>query len=68
MAEGDYSAVYEVFAQYVGGAVPKLPWCERELLIETSTIKNQLQAINRAGFLTINSQVQSMVYPQYYLY
>jgi methylenetetrahydrofolate reductase (NADPH) len=40
----------------VGGTVPKLPWCERELLIETSTIKEQLQRINRNGYLTINSQ------------
>jgi hypothetical protein len=36
--------------------VPRLPWCETNLHPETGTINKQLGAINRAGFLTINSQ------------
>eukprot|EP00935_MAST-01C_sp_MAST-1C-sp1_P001016 g1016.t1 len=58
MGEGEYAKVYEVFAQYVDGApsVPMLPWCPSRLLLETSAIKSQLVELNRAGFLTINSQ------------
>ena len=48
--------VYEVFAKYVEGKVPHLPWCETPLQPESFTIQNQLAALNRAGFLTINSQ------------
>ena len=49
-------AVYEVFARYMEGAIPTLPWCEEPLQIETSVIYKQLLALNRGGFLTINSQ------------
>ncbi len=48
--------VYEVFARYVEGSVPRLPWCDSALQLETLSIQRQLAAINRAGFLTINSQ------------
>lgn len=48
--------VYEVFALYVEGKIPLLPWCETELQSETSHISAELAAINRAGYLTINSQ------------
>lgn len=48
--------VYEVFARFVEGRIPILPWCESALHSETSTIVEQLANINRAGFLTINSQ------------
>ena len=48
--------VYEVFASYVEGKIPLLPWCETELQAETSSISGDLAALNRSGFLTINSQ------------
>jgi methylenetetrahydrofolate reductase (NADPH) len=50
--------VYNVFALYVGGLVPKLPWCETALLLETGVIQQQLSDMNKAGFMTINSQVR----------
>jgi methylenetetrahydrofolate reductase (NADPH) len=50
------SDVWAVFASYVSGAIPRLPWCEVALLPETGTIQAQLADINRGGFLTINSQ------------
>jgi methylenetetrahydrofolate reductase (NADPH) len=48
--------IYEVFARYIEGSVPVLPWCESALASETHLISADLAAINRAGFLTINSQ------------
>jgi len=48
--------VYEVFAKYVEGKVPHLPWCETPLQPESFTIQSQLAALNRGGFLTVNSQ------------
>ena len=49
--------VWEVFARYVERrGVPRLPWCESDLLPETGTITSELGRLNRAGFLTINSQ------------
>ena len=51
--------MYEAFAKYVRGEVPFLPWCEVPLQAETSTISQDLVAINQAGFLTINSQVHA---------
>lgn len=48
--------VYEVFANYVEGKLPHLPWCENSLQEETLIIQKQLAALNRAGFLTVNSQ------------
>lgn len=48
--------VYEVFAKYVEGKLPHLPWCENSLQGETFIIQQQLAALNRAGFLTVNSQ------------
>lgn len=48
--------VFEVFALYVEGRIPILPWCESALQAETRVISAPLAAINRAGFLTINSQ------------
>jgi len=52
----DVQEVYEVFARYVEGKVPYLPWCESSLQNETLTIQPVLAALNRNGFLTINSQ------------
>jgi methylenetetrahydrofolate reductase (NADPH) len=51
-----YDEVYEVFAKYVEGKIPILPWCESEMQEETRVISEPLAAFNRAGFLTINSQ------------
>ena len=48
--------IYEVFAQYVEGRIPILPWCESALSGETVPLTNKLAEINRSGFLSINSQ------------
>jgi len=48
--------IYEVFVSYLEGNVPRLPWCENAILPETQTIQTRLINMNRAGFLTINSQ------------
>jgi len=50
------SEVFQVFAEFVEGSIPCLPWCEESLHLETKVIRSKLAAINRAGFLTINSQ------------
>lgn len=57
-----------MFAKYIMGQVPLLPWCEVPLQSETSTISTDLVAINRAGYLTINSQVYAhqTLYVGYY--
>jgi len=51
-----FSDVYEVFARYVEGDVPHLPWCDTPLQPESFLIQRQLAALNRTGFLTVNSQ------------
>ena len=48
--------VYDVFAKYVEGKVPHIPWCENQLQPESFLIQPQLAQLNRAGYLTINSQ------------
>jgi len=48
--------VFEAFAKYVRRQIPLLPWCEVPLQAETGTICTDLVNINKAGFLTINSQ------------
>jgi methylenetetrahydrofolate reductase (NADPH) len=48
--------IYEVFAKYVEGGVPHIPWCETPLQPESFLIQPQLAQLNRSGFLTINSQ------------
>jgi methylenetetrahydrofolate reductase (NADPH) len=52
----EYSDIYEIFARYVEGKIPVLPWCESSLQSETLSISSPLADINRKGFLTINSQ------------
>ena len=44
------------FVRYVEGKVAYLPWCETPLQPESLTIGKELAALNRLGFLTINSQ------------
>ena len=46
----------EVFANYVEGRIPILPWCETALAQETSEISSWIAELNRKGFFTINSQ------------
>jgi methylenetetrahydrofolate reductase (NADPH) len=48
--------VYDVFAKYIEGKIPITPWCESALQAETIPLTPRIAAINRAGFLTINSQ------------
>lgn len=50
------SEIHEVFARYVERRIPIIPWCESPLHTETEIITSPLAAMNRAGFLTINSQ------------
>lgn len=50
-------AVVDVFVKYCSGEVKLLPWAEmEELHPETGPITDQLVSLNRAGYLTINSQ------------
>eukprot|EP00934_Nitzschia_sp_Nitz4_P005203 Nitzschia sp. Nitz4//scaffold232_size35869//18431//20601//NITZ4_007807-RA/size35869-snap-gene-0.43-mRNA-1//1//CDS//3329543330//5193//frame0 len=48
--------VFDVFASYVQGKIPHIPWCETPLQAESLVIQTELAELNRAGFLTINSQ------------
>jgi methylenetetrahydrofolate reductase (NADPH) len=50
------SDIYDVFARYVEGQIPHIPWCETTLQPESFLIQSQLARLNRLGFLTINSQ------------
>jgi len=50
--------VFDVFVKYLQGKLPFLPWFDRPLAPESSEIRTDLILINRAGFLTINSQPQ----------
>lgn len=48
--------MYGVFAKYVTGEIPCLPWADEPISAESQEIKSQLLNINKSGFLTINSQ------------
>jgi len=48
--------VYAVFERYIDGEVPRLPWCESAIQLETLPIKKFLKKMNHNGWLTINSQ------------
>ncbi|KAL9180058.1 hypothetical protein ACHAXT_008028 [Thalassiosira profunda] len=50
------SDVFEVFARYVEGTVPHIPWCETPLHPESFLVQSQLARLNRYGLLTVNSQ------------
>ncbi len=52
----EFQDIYEVFAKYVEGKIPSLPWCETALQAETTVISKTLATMNRFGFLTVNSQ------------
>ena len=51
-----FDDIYEVFAKYVEGKIPVLPWCETPLQPETSTVCKSIAELNRKGYLSINSQ------------
>ncbi|KAL7555078.1 hypothetical protein ACHAWF_018879 [Thalassiosira exigua] len=48
--------VYEVFARYVEGTVPQIPWCETPLHAESFPSRTRFASLNRRGLLTVNSQ------------
>ncbi len=48
--------VNDIFAGYCEGSIRALPFGDQPLSNETDCIKNQLIALNQAGYLTINSQ------------
>jgi len=48
--------VFDVFERYIDAEVPRLPWCETAIALETIPIKRSLKKMNSHGFLTINSQ------------
>lgn len=48
--------VFEVFARFCAGELDCFPWVDGELQAETRRISDELVQLNRAGYLTINSQ------------
>jgi methylenetetrahydrofolate reductase (NADPH) len=50
--------VFEVFARFCAGDIDVFPWVDGEIQAETRRIFDELVALNRAGYLTINSQPQ----------
>ncbi|KAI9218612.1 methylenetetrahydrofolate reductase-domain-containing protein [Blastocladiella britannica] len=48
--------LYTTFADYCAGKVKALPWSDQPLAGESLLIRDQLERVNRLGFLTINSQ------------
>lgn len=50
--------VFEVFARFCSGEIAVFPWVDGEIQAETARISDELVTLNRAGYLTINSQPQ----------
>ncbi len=48
--------VFEVFARFCSGELDSFPWVDGEIQAETGRISEELAALNRGGYLTINSQ------------
>eukprot|EP01128_Nolandella_sp_AFSM9_P010224 TRINITY_DN7037_c0_g1_i1.p1 TRINITY_DN7037_c0_g1~~TRINITY_DN7037_c0_g1_i1.p1 ORF type:complete len:841 (-),score=260.30 TRINITY_DN7037_c0_g1_i1:78-2600(-) len=48
--------VFNVFVKYIEGKIDRLPWNDTALQAETGVILNQVVALNKLGFLTVNSQ------------
>jgi len=48
--------ISNLFVKYINQKVDTLPWSESPLTAESDSIKENLVALNHAGFLTINSQ------------
>jgi methylenetetrahydrofolate reductase (NADPH) len=55
-APSSYDDVAAVFCKYIRGEIPKLPWCETQLNLETVSLVDFLVRMNSALFLSINSQ------------
>ena len=47
-----------MFVRFCAGELDTFPWVDGEIQAETQRISTELVALNRAGFLTINSQPQ----------
>jgi hypothetical protein len=43
------------------GQISTLPWCEQSPAPETSIISSNLRLLNANGYLTINSQVPTLI-------
>jgi len=48
--------ISKVFISFCEGKINSLPWCEIPLAIESNKILKDLVALNKSGYLTINSQ------------
>lgn len=48
--------IFQVFADFIDGKIPKLPWCATSVHQETLSILESLRVMNMNGFLSINSQ------------
>ncbi|KAJ3305979.1 hypothetical protein HDV03_000821 [Kappamyces sp. JEL0829] len=46
----------ELFERYINGQIPNLPWSDLPMQKESEMLKSRLVAMNRQGFLSINSQ------------
>ena len=55
--------ISEVFISFCKGSINSLPWCETPLAIESNKILNDLVSLNKAGYLTINSQPKVNGFP-----
>jgi len=51
-----FQEVCEVFAGFCSGEIKQSPFTEAPLALETDVIREKLVQLNKAGFLTINSQ------------
>ncbi|KAJ1647708.1 methylenetetrahydrofolate reductase (NAD(P)H) met13 [Coemansia asiatica] len=50
------SDISDLFAKYVAGEIPSLPWSDEPLLAETQRIRDELLRINKLGYWTLASQ------------
>ncbi|KAI5307180.1 hypothetical protein KEM56_003427 [Ascosphaera pollenicola] len=48
--------ISDVIVQYVEGKIDRLPWSDSAITQEADAIREDLVALNKRGFLTINSQ------------
>ncbi|OMJ29532.1 Methylenetetrahydrofolate reductase 1 [Smittium culicis] len=46
----------DLFTRYCQNKLSSLPWSDTELMLESNEIKPLLESLNKAGYLTINSQ------------
>jgi methylenetetrahydrofolate reductase (NADPH) len=50
------SDITSLFISHIEGSIPAIPWSEEGLNAETSTIREQLLALNKKGWWTVASQ------------